>query len=99
MTGLCLADSYKCAFCQIRDGLLYEASREGHAGDFDEDLEGEEIHCWIGTFLEEEVVLARSGLDRSVGDGVLEDAHMTCFGVADLLNAVVCRIREAEIGE
>ena len=96
MASFRLSNSNNCSLREVRDCLLYEAGGECHAGDFDEELRGEEIN---GIFTEAKVVSTGSRLDGVIGNRVLEHAHVAGFDVADLLDAVVGAVWETEVGE
>lgn len=73
-----------------------EAGKEGLAGDFDIDLESEELHCVVS---ETEGVFARAGLYGVVGDIVLENAGVAGFIVSNLSDTFIGGVGETEFGK
>ena len=77
-------------------GLLYQSRKKSHGSHLDESLRSEESD---GVGAESEGVFARPGLIAIGRDGVLEDAEVAVFVVADFLDAVVGVVWETEGGE
>ena len=85
MSSFGLADCQEGAHGRKRLGLLRQPRQKRHAGDLDDILQLQKVL----SVREPEVVLAGPRLDRSGGDGVLENAQVAGFVVADLGDALI----------